>query len=491
MGKAKFDLSTLMQTVSELDTTVAAPEVRMIPIEDLMSNKANFYRVDKKELGPLADSIAMEGLQQYPLVMLDPKQAGKYVILSGHRRCAAIRMLVEDKEHPREDLRLVPCTVRQYRSAAMAELQLILANSTTRVLSNAEIAKQADRLEALYYQLKEEGYYFPGRMRDRVAAACRVAPAKLGRLKVIQNGLIADYLYLFEKDKLPEATAYELARMPQDFQHRVAAITKADARIGAYAVGGVRERYEKGWRWEPDLHCPDGRACKRGDTFLRHDIDHPSEMCGGMRCCLECSRSTQEYYACDRMCSKAAAIRKQAREESKAKEEARAQETTRKYQRETQANALRLIRAIDAAGLPDDAMIPWRAFSATPVKTIRAYAAGQFPEGRLYEADFNPERLYEPIRTVKMLGCSADYLLGLTDDLHPVATGGWMPGETPPPEPGECVGVFNMDNMQPWRTICWWDGTDYRIGRYGVPIHEHCIRWLRIPPDPEEVNSDG
>ena len=55
----------------------------------------------------------------------------------------------------------------------MAELQLILANSTARVLSNAEISKQAERMEVLLYQLKEEGYEFPGRMRDQVAAACQ------------------------------------------------------------------------------------------------------------------------------------------------------------------------------------------------------------------------------------------------------------------------------------------------------------------------------
>lgn len=88
MGKSsrKFDLGGLMETVSNLalpdgqlrqlspqsgdarlDTASvqpAAPEVRMIPLEDIADNKANFYAVDKKSLKPLADSIAMDGLQQ-------------------------------------------------------------------------------------------------------------------------------------------------------------------------------------------------------------------------------------------------------------------------------------------------------------------------------------------------------------------------------------------------------------------------------------------
>ena len=146
MGKSgrKFDLGGLMEVVSKLDTTAvdgvaAVPEVKLIPLADIVDNKANFYAVDRAGLKPLADSIAMDGLQQYPLVTPHPDRPGKYLLLSGHRRCAALRLLAGDPEHPRPDLSLAPCTVREYRSAAMAELQLILANSTARVLSNAEI----------------------------------------------------------------------------------------------------------------------------------------------------------------------------------------------------------------------------------------------------------------------------------------------------------------------------------------------------------------
>lgn len=72
MGKGKqFDLSDMMGVVSDLDT-IAGPRVKMIPLEDILDNKANFYKVDKAALKPLADSIAMDGLQQYPVVMPHP-----------------------------------------------------------------------------------------------------------------------------------------------------------------------------------------------------------------------------------------------------------------------------------------------------------------------------------------------------------------------------------------------------------------------------------
>ena len=435
MGR-KFDLSSLMETVSNLDTTAAAPSVQLIPLEDILDNKANFYRVDRAELKPLADSIAMDGLQQYPLVTPHPDQPGKYLLLSGHRRCAALRLLAEDPENPREDLRQVPCTVRRYGSAAMAELQLILANSTARVLTNAELAKQAERMELLLYQLREEGYEFPGRMRDQVAAACKVSAPKLARLKVIREKLKApEFLLLFEKDKLPEQTAYALARLPEDLQQRLALISTD---IPGNVADMLLKKCGDGWRWEPEMQCPDGKTCKRGDSFLRHDLEHPCEMCGGRTCCLECPQAKESYCPCDRMCSKAQAVRKEKRDSQKAEAEAKAQELTRQYQRETQANARRVLRAIEAAGLPDDTRISWEYHDQYSVGQVREYAEGHFPEDkRWFGAELSRSRLGVPAQTAKVLGCSTDYLLGVTDGLGRAEPP--LP-PVPPPEPAPAPG---------------------------------------------------
>ena len=434
MGKSgrKFDLGGLMEVVSKLDTTAvdgvaAVPEVKLIPLADIVDNKANFYAVDRAGLKPLADSIAMDGLQQYPLVTPHPDRPGKYLLLSGHRRCAAIKMLVDEGawgvigRSPNDrpggaSTAQVPCTVREYRSAAMAELQLILANSTARVLSNAEISKQAERMEVLLYQLKEEGYEFPGRMRDQVAAACQVSAPKLARLKVIREKLKApEFLLLFEKNRLAEQAAYTIARLPEEFQRRLAGVSTD---FSAGAAEKVLAKYKEGWRWEPDMRCPDGKACRRGDAFLRHDLENPYDMCGGKTCCLECSRAKEPYSPCDRMCSRAQAVRKEKREEKKAAEDARVLEHTRQCQRETQANARRVLRAIEAAGLPDREHIPWESMDRLYAGLIRQYAAGEFPDGACrYGAELSPSRLGDPAKTAKVLGCSTDYLLGVTDEL--------------------------------------------------------------------------
>lgn len=503
MGKGKqFDLSAMMGVVSDLDT-ISGPQVRMIPLEDILNNRANFYKVDTAALKPLADSIAMDGLQQYPVVMPHPEQEGKYLLLSGHRRCAAIRLLVEDG---REDLRTVPCTVRQYRSEAMAELQLIFANSTARVLTNAEISRQAERMEILLYQLKEEGYEFPGRMRDQVAAACKVSAPKLARLKVIREKLKApEFLLLFEKDKLPEQTAYALARLPEELQKRLAGI-KPDLTGNTAEI--LLRKYEEGWRWEPDMTCPDGKACRRGDSFLRHDLECGTyEMCGGRKCCLECERAKTEYYACDRMCSRAQALRKEKREDKKALEDALALERTRKYQEETQTNAQRVLRAVEAAGLGDEESVPWGYCGKVTVKKIREYAAGEFPpDARWNEAELSLERLSDPVKTAMLLGCSTDYLLGLTDELTPgraLPEEGipedmvealledigpqdirpvWLPGV--PERSGPVAARFSIPGGDdPMINLCWYDAATggYRFSKDGAGIDAECTGWWPVP----------
>lgn len=526
MGKGKqFDLSAMMGVVSDLDTISApqalvgeaGPRVRMIPLEDILDNKANFYKVDKEALKPLADSIAMDGLQQYPVVMPHPDKENKYLLLSGHRRCAAIRLLAEDG---REDLRTVPCTVRQYKSEAMAELQLILANSTARVLTNAEISKQAERMEILLYQLKEEGYEFPGRMRDQVAAACKVSAPKLARLKVIREKLKApEFLLLFEKDKLPEQTAYALARLPEDMQKRLASIAPD---LTGNTAEIILRKYEEGWRWEPDMKCPDGKDCRRGDSFLRHDLEHTYDMCGGNACCLECKRAKEAYYPCDRMCSKAKALRKEKRDGAKAREDARALEQTRKCQAETQVNARRVLRAIEAAGLEDGKSVPWSYYSDLTVKKIREYAAGEFPpDVRWHEAELRPERLHDPARTAKLLGCSTDYLLGLTDELSPSGTAVpvqadaipvetvetlleemqardqeihpvWLPGV--PERSGPVAARFDISGIGYAMTdLCWYDAVkgEYRFSEDGADIEAECTGWWPVPPAVEEEQEEA
>ena len=217
---AKFDITAAFAAavgnVSDSDTSREA--IEYIGLDKLEADPGNFYSLTGLE--DLAANIELCGLQQP--IRVRPTEDGRYVIVSGHRRWSALKLL-RGTEGSGDRWASIPCIVeRDEASQELRELRLILANSSTRVLSPAEVFKQAQRVELLLYQLKEQGYEFPGRMRDQVAAACQVSAPKLARLKVIRERLIPAYLEVFDRNKLPEQTAYVLARMETALQERLA-----------------------------------------------------------------------------------------------------------------------------------------------------------------------------------------------------------------------------------------------------------------------------
>lgn len=481
----KFDIGEFAKTlaVSELDT--GREQIEYIDIGLIDPDPANFYALSG--LNELAENIALLGLQQPLRVRRHPEQEGRWIVSSGHRRRAALLKLIE--EDGREDLRQVPC-IRDPEdvSPAMQQLRLIYANAGTRVMSNADLARQAEQVEMLLYQLKEEGVEFPGRMRDHVAAACRVSAPKLARLKVIRENLIGDFKPDWENGKLPEQTAYALARFPVDFQQRLFRVCPPKDLSGG-RLETVLRLYEEGCRWEAAMTCPDGSKCgaQRGDAALRHDLDS-YDACKGQRCCLECPQATRDWSPCERMCSKAKARRKDKKAEADAKQAEAQEKRTRQFQAETQANAQRMLKAIDAAKLSDKVVLNWSSECVTEatVGQIRKYAAGDFEgSGSWYGPKLNPERLHYPLAAAQKLKCSADFLLGLTEDIHGGGqTVGWRPGtETPAREGQEVIGRFSADGLQtPVRMMARWRGGRWCF-QSGEPMEATCVKWYPIPEE--------
>lgn len=183
---AEFDLAALLGGVSDLDIGAdgSREQIEYIDIDLIHPDERNFYELPG--IPDLAANIEFAGLQQPLRVRPDPKKAGHYIIASGHRRHAALNLLVKEGQ---ERFRLVACIVEKSSGQTseveimLQELKLIYGNSDTRQMSSADISKQAERVEILLYQLKEAGVEFPGKMRDHVAEACKVSASKLARLK--------------------------------------------------------------------------------------------------------------------------------------------------------------------------------------------------------------------------------------------------------------------------------------------------------------------
>lgn len=214
---AGFDISSIFNSVPSSGTRRKL-EIVYIDIDDILDDERNIYRID--EIEELAASIELAGLQQPLCIRPDDEQSGKYRIISGHRRKAALRLLVSEGK---TEFRGVPSIIDDDPgSEAMQELKLIFGNSNTRQLSGYELAMQAERVQELFYVLKDEGVEFPGRMRDHVAAFLGTSKSTLSRVKVIMDGLKFEAtMTAFQENRLPVSSAYEIARRGEYVQELV------------------------------------------------------------------------------------------------------------------------------------------------------------------------------------------------------------------------------------------------------------------------------
>ena len=153
MKENKF--TEVLKGVSDLGTE--REQIEYIDIEHIECDAGNFYQLTG--LDELAANIEVVGLQQPLRVRTADDRPEQVVVVSGHRRLMALSRLIGEG---RTDLRAVPCIrERSAGSAVLQELRLIYANRDTRVISSGELARQAERVEMLLYQLKEEGFEFP------------------------------------------------------------------------------------------------------------------------------------------------------------------------------------------------------------------------------------------------------------------------------------------------------------------------------------------
>ena len=308
---AEFDLAKLMKDVSKVDT--GKQQIRYIPLDLIDPDPNNFYSLDGLE--ELAGSIEMLGLQQPILVR--PVQGGKYMVISGHRRREALRLIAEGGSKQFADG--VPCIVDAGEaSKALQELKLIMANADTRKMSSADQNKQAERIEDLLRQLVDEGYVFPGRLRDWVSKLSGMSRTKLARMKVIRekldDGLMKAY---YAKGLMNEAVAYELAQRPVEMQRRICEAYMAEGYDLRYMYAEYVTRYAKLAGSIEKLKCPinSGCSCVNQRQLLQSAVNY--NPCAYGQCCANCNAYVNCKNRCPLLDDKAKAERAKQREASK------------------------------------------------------------------------------------------------------------------------------------------------------------------------------
>lgn len=485
MSKSAFDLGAeLRKQLGDVPDsgTGCREQIEYINLSALDADERNFYDISGVE--NLAANIELVGLQQ-PLRVRPSEEPGRYIIVSGHRRRAALQLLADDGK---DRFSKAPCIVeREPVSPALQELRLIYANSDTRQMSNYDIAKQAERVTELLYQLQEEGVEFPGRMRDHVAEACKVSKTKLSRLKVIMDDLQEPFAGQFRDGKLTEQAAYAMARLPKDIQKDVdiALGSKANPISGGCA-DNLLEYAEKYYEAVPSMQCPAGGTCGNLMGMLKATASsrYSWYKCEGT-CCLHC-------YRADSCSGRCAEYRKKAKDDKAKKErqEKKQEEDNRKarerYKQQSIANAKRLIPLIDEAGLSDKTYLRFD-YSPVAVSDLRKWASGAVT-GECYSARFVPNSPERIVELGKTLHCTADFLLGLSDDPHPVpqpegqlVLNGWMPGGTNPREACLCAVWLDLGGGELVPRIMYWDTMNWRFREGGETVRIAPTLWMALP----------
>lgn len=452
-----FNLADVLAGAGVNIDTGKREQIEYISIDLIDQDSNNFYHLSG--LDDLASNIALVGLQQPILV----RPCGdRYTIISGHRRHAALKKLID--EDGREDLRQVPCIVdRSQDSPELTQLKLIYANASTRTMTSAEQSAQTEQVKKLLYQLKEQGMEFPGRMRDYVAQICKISTGKLARLKVIREHLIPEFAKLWQQGKLTEGAAYVLAGHGATQQKMVwIAQTKDGTQNGCfyeYIVKNCLEEMRRVKQLGKTITCPNGGDCSHTYALMERAAGlsgYSRLACTG--CCKQCSGLATCKYSCELAYEEREQQRKANREASRQRKETA--EQAEAPERELLATWSRRAGELrKARGITEEQLL----------RTDRCYCiSGELERYKKLEAggtpnisrDRMPGGIWDSeakrmVATADLLGCSIDYLLGRTD-CKEVNRG----------EP-DCV---NIDTG--WRT-----GSPDKPGRYCV------LAWIDDYPD--------
>ena len=503
-----FDLASVLADVS--DSGAGREQIEYIRLDLIDSDPNNFYQLS--EVDKLADNISLCGLQQPIRVrqQTDPDKSGRYMIVSGHRRRAAIELLAKDDPDRWQE---VPCIVeRDTASPALQQLRLIYANSDTRKISSADLMEQAVQVEKLLYQLKEEGYEFPGRMRDHVAQAVKTSKTKLARLKMIRENLANCWMQYYKKNVLSENTAYTLAQMPAEDQRLIFDVKKKNGKDIKYLYADDIEAYAKRFKEIEKLKCQkvgQKSACRNlFNKKCRAVALNRWGNCSCGKCCSSCYELASCKYACPMMADKIKKIKADKKEANKQAKLAQEEKDRPKIEQ------LQLL---------------WNRFAlarAQAKKTVKATyeAAGmyygcntgnevqQLENGETkITANTNTPYGYGVTRwgaeslvaVANLFGCSIDYLLGRTDIMEVAQTAPptekvsesgtgqgnieivplqWLPGQEAPQTNLRALARFNMkDGYPPVEVTAYWRGENWQF-KDGVVIDGQCIGWFPLPP---------
>lgn len=183
----------------------------------LISNKKQYsHPKDKEELEALADLIEASGEVLQDLLVYK-SDTDEYVIIGGHKRHAACKILVEERE--KEQFAFLPCFVRNL-SDVRAEFEVYSSNGRHEE-THYEKMHKIERMQWLLTNYPEE---FPGLqsgpMIERLAKQLNMKKTTVGEYQTIAKNLGERGREAFQEGKIEKSAAVTLSKMPEEEQEK-------------------------------------------------------------------------------------------------------------------------------------------------------------------------------------------------------------------------------------------------------------------------------
>lgn len=381
------DISSILgEQLRDVPNLGTEGELRELPVEDVHPNPGNFYPpIDSAAMEDLQESIQANGVLEPLLVVRD---GDGYRLISGHNRLRAVRHLhLYGPDTQR--WATVPCRILPPMDELREQTAIIEANRQ-RVKTPQVLQQEAKELTRLYTERKKAGEDLPGRVRDRVAEALRISAARASRLAAIDTGLkIPGFQRMWRDGDINESVAYEISKLDLDQQYRL---------LDYHIDGGRPLNLSTLRRFGAIYHklckgaCPvTGGSCEIADDM------YDDQFWGGEWHCAGCCACCNERDTCATVCKHFEQNETEAEEtKNPSTKDPRLHWETMRDAFSSRVKALREATGLSRKEFAES--IGWYA------ATYSACENGSLP---------GSERIP---RLALALGCTTDYLYGLTDD---------------------------------------------------------------------------
>lgn len=382
------DISSILgEQLRDVPNLGTEGELRELPVEDVHPNPGNFYPpIDSAAMEDLQESIQANGVLEPLLVVRD---GDGYRLISGHNRLRAVRHLhLYGPDAQR--WATVPCRILPPMDKLREQTAIIEANRQRKKTPQV-LQQEAEELTRLYTERKKAGEDLPGRVRDRVAEALQISAARASRLAAIKTGLkIPGFQRMWRDGDINESVAYEISKLDLDQQYRL---------LDYHIDGGRPLNLSTLRRFGAIYHKLCKGACQvTGGSCEIADDMYDDQFWGGEWHCAGCCACCNERDTCATVCKhfEPEETEPETPERNPAVDDPRLRWETMRDAFSSRVKALREATGLSRKEFAES--IGWYP------GTYSACENGSLP---------GSERIP---RLALALGCTTDYLYGLTDD---------------------------------------------------------------------------